>query len=192
MIPLIERWIATLWLAFWILWIVAGIASKRSVQRQTGSSRLLQAGLALIGIMLIFNFNHWFVTGWLTTRIVPIEPPYVLGGAVLTVAGLLFCIWARAILGSNWSATVTIKQNHTLVYSGPYRIVRHPIYTGILTALLGTAFVYGFTRCFVGVLVAAFALWLKLQIEEQFMLQQFGQQYAEYRQHTRALIPFVL
>jgi protein-S-isoprenylcysteine O-methyltransferase Ste14 len=148
--------------------------------------------VVFIGLMLIFNFDRWFVTGWLTTRLTPESAAVVLAGVVLTVAGLLFSVWARFVLGRNWSGTVTIKQNHELIQRGPYQIVRHPIYTGILMALLGTAFVYGITRCFVGIPIVAVGFWLKLQIEEQFMLQQFGAQYADYRQQVRALIPFVL
>lgn len=192
MIPLIEHWIGYAWLALFIIWILAGVLSKRTAQAQTGTSRLFQAGLAFIGFMLIFNFNNWFVSGWLITRITPREVPYVLGGAILTIAGILFSLWARAILGTNWSAAVTIKENHTLVRRGPYQIVRHPIYTGFLLGLLGTSFVYGFARCFIGVLIVGLAFWLKSQTEEQFMVQQFGQQYLEYRRQVRALIPYVL
>lgn len=165
---------------------------KRSVQAQTGTSRLFQAGLAFTGVMLIFNFNNWFGTGWLTSRITPREVPYVLGGAILTIACMLFSVWGRAILGSNWSSTVTIKQNHELIRRGPCRIVRHPIYTGFLLGLLGTAFVYGFARSFVGALVVGLAFLLKSQTEERFMVQQFGEQYLKYRQQVRALIPYIL
>jgi protein-S-isoprenylcysteine O-methyltransferase Ste14 len=192
MVPFIEHWIGALWAGFGILWILAAVTTKRAVQVQSTGSRLLQAVVVFIGLMLIFNFDGWFVTGWLTTRLTPESAAVVLAGVVLTVAGLLFSVWARFVLGRNWSGTVTIKQNHELIQRGPYQIVRHPIYTGILMALLGTAFIYGITRCFVGIPIVALGFWLKLQIEEQFMLQQFGAQYADYRQQVRALIPFVL
>ena len=191
MIPFIEHWIGYAWLAFIVLWFLAGIASKRSVRTQTSSSRLFQVVLIFIGAM-IFNLNRWFVSGWPTLPIIPRETPFILGGAIITIAGMLFCVWARAILGTNWSARVTIKANHELVRQGPYQIVRHPIYTGLLIGLLGTAFVYGFAGCFVGVLVIGFAFWLKSQTEEQFMVQQFGDQYLQYRQQVRALIPYIL
>lgn len=190
-VPFIEHWIGYAWLVLLVLWVLAGVLSKRSVQAQTSGSRLFQVGLLVVGA-LIFNFNDWFVSGLLVTRIIPREVPYVLGGAILTLAGILFSLWARAILGTNWSGMVTIKENHTLVRTGPYQIVRHPIYTGFLFGLLGTAFVYGFICCFVGILVIGLAFWLKSQIEEQFMVQQFGQQYLEYRRQVRALIPYIL
>ena len=192
MIALIEQWISYAWLALGVVWAVAAFASKRTVQRQGGPSRLLHVGLMFLGIALIFNLYHWFDGGWLATRIIPREEPFVLGGAILTLAGLLFCIWARMILGSNWSGSVTIKENHELVRRGPYQIVRHPIYTGILLGLVGTAFVYGAIRGFIGVVICGFALWIKSQTEEHFMVQQFGEQYVQYRREVRALIPYIL
>jgi protein-S-isoprenylcysteine O-methyltransferase Ste14 len=192
MIPFIEHWVSTFWLAFTIRWGVAAFTSKRSVQVQSGGSRFLQAGLVLIGVALIFNFDNWLVSGWLAARVVPESTPVIFGGAVLTAAGMFFSVWARLTLGRNWSGLVTIKQDHELIQRGPYQLVRHPIYTGMLVGMLGTAFIYGIARCFVGVLAVGLAFWLKMQIEERFMLQQFGAQYADYRQHVRALIPFVL
>ncbi|MGB7190594.1 MAG: isoprenylcysteine carboxylmethyltransferase family protein [Acidobacteriaceae bacterium] len=192
MVLFIERWIGIFWLAIIILLSLAAFTSKRSVQRQSGGSRFLQAGLVVIGAILIFNLGHAFARGWLTDRVIPLQPSWVLTGAVLTLLGILFAVWARITLGRNWSGVVAIKQDHELILRGPYRLVRHPIYTGFLLGLLGTALVYGATRCFVGLLLCGLVFWLKLRIEEQFMMQQFGEQYAHYRQRVRALVPFVL
>jgi protein-S-isoprenylcysteine O-methyltransferase Ste14 len=192
LIAFIERWIGTFWLALWILWWVLAFTSKRTVQRQTDSSRYFQSGLALIGLWFIFNFGNYFKHGLLAARIIPHTAPWILIGAALAVAGVLIALWARTTLGANWSARVTIKQNHELIIRGPYAFVRHPIYTGLLTGMLGTALVYGYARCFIGVLICVLAFWLKSQTEEQFMIQQFGNQYTQYRQRVRALVPFVL
>jgi protein-S-isoprenylcysteine O-methyltransferase Ste14 len=192
MIPFIEHWVSIFWLAFTILWVAAAFTSKRSVQVQSGGSRLLQAGLVVIGVALIFNFGNWLERGWLAVRVVPESTPVVVGGAILTVVGMFFSVWARLTLGRNWSGLVTIKQDHELIQRGPYNIVRHPIYTGMLVGMLGTAFIYGIARCFVGVPLVGLAFWLKMQIEERFMVQQFGARYVHYRQQVRALIPFVL
>jgi protein-S-isoprenylcysteine O-methyltransferase len=104
---------------------------------------------------------------------------------------MLFAGWARLFLGGNWSSNVTLKQNHTLVQSGPYRIVRHPIYTGLLVALLGTAIALGELRCFLGVLLAAIAWKIKSVGEETLMVQQFGDQYARYREQVKGLVPYL-
>ncbi len=192
MIDFIEHWISYAWLTLLVVWLVAALGSKRTVQRQRGGSRLLHVGLIFFGIALIFNLYQWFDGGWLATRIIPRQDGYVFGGAILTISGMLFTLWARLILGSNWSGSVTIKENHELVRRGPYQIVRHPIYTGLLLGLLGTAFIYGAVRGFVGLLVCGVALWIKSQTEEQFMVKQFGEQYAQYRREVRALIPYIL
>jgi protein-S-isoprenylcysteine O-methyltransferase len=86
---------------------------------------------------------------------------------------------------------VTLKEDHTLVQSGPYRIVRHPIYTGLLFALLGTAIALGELRCFLGVLLAAIAWKIKSMSEETLMVQQFGDQYARYREQVKGLVPYL-
>ena len=192
MVAFLTYWISYFWLGFCIVWLILGFASKRSVQWQSSGSRILQSGLTVVGLVLIFNFWHFRGRGWLTARAVPGTMPWALAGAALAVAGVLLAFWARASLGRNWSGRVTIKQDHQLILRGPYAFVRHPIYTGLLAGMLGTALIYGRARCFVGLLICALALWLKSQTEEKFMLQQFGEQYAHYRQKVRALVPFVL
>jgi protein-S-isoprenylcysteine O-methyltransferase Ste14 len=97
----------------------------------------------------------------------------------------------RALLGSNWSATVTVKQHHELIRRGPYAIVRHPIYSGFLLGVLGTALALGEVRGLVA-LALAFAGWyLKARNEEQFLVEQFGDAYVGYRRNVKQLIPFV-
>ena len=113
-------------------------------------------------------------------------------GFAVTVAGAAFAIWARLLLGANWSATVTVKQNHELKRTGPYAIVRHPIYSGFLLAMLGTAIAYGEIRGLIALLIALIAWRVKSLIEERFMMDQFGEQYVQYKREVRALIPFVL
>jgi protein-S-isoprenylcysteine O-methyltransferase Ste14 len=190
MIDFIRDWVWTLWSALLAIWLLAALGAKRSRTTQSGSSRLVQVGIEILGFCLVFS--NWFNRGWLAVRIVPKTLPIVIAGLTMTIAGMAFCYWARVILGHNWSANVTIKMDHQLIRRGPYSVVRHPIYTGLLFAVTGTALIYGHARCFVGVLLIALGWWLKLRIEEQFMLQQFGDQYARYRREVRALIPFVL
>jgi protein-S-isoprenylcysteine O-methyltransferase Ste14 len=112
--------------------------------------------------------------------------------AALTAAGLMFAVWARAHLGRNWSGTVTVKEEHTLITSGPYAAVRHPIYTGLLTGFLGSALALGTWRGLLAFAIVFVALWRKLLVEESFMAQTFGDSYAQYKARVRALIPYIL
>jgi len=100
-------------------------------------------------------------------------------------------MWARYCLGRNWSGMVTIKEDHTLVRHGPYRLARHPIYTGLSFTLLGSALVFGELHCLIGAALAFFEWKRKSLIEERFMIEEFGRDYLEYRREVKALIPFV-
>jgi protein-S-isoprenylcysteine O-methyltransferase Ste14 len=183
------RIIGWAWVAVVMIWLVAGTASKRMVRRQSTVSRYLQLCLGVVAGLLIWGRGPWQVM--FSAQIVPQSPDTGNLGLALTLAGRAFALSARFVLGKNWSATVTIKHDHELVRSGPYAIVRHPIYSGFLLALLGTSIARGNIGAFVGVAITALALRLKSLNEESFMLEQFGSQYTAYKQDVKALIPFV-
>lgn len=177
------------WLAFVLVWIVSALFTKSTVHTQAFTSRLAQRAVIGAGGLLVFSgFVPFF---WPGIRVVPATPAAGSLGLALLLIGILFAFWARFFLGGNWSSDVTIKEDHTLIRSGPYRIVRHPIYTGILLALLGTAIVFGELRCFVGVAIAVAGLKLKSLAEETLMRQQFGGQYTAYQQEVKALVPWL-
>jgi protein-S-isoprenylcysteine O-methyltransferase Ste14 len=181
--------LATIWTVFWVLWILPAVFGKRTVRRQATGSRILQLIMLLVAYVLIVNGELGW--NWLNLRLVPEERTSTAVGYGLLMAGMLFAGWARLFLGGNWSSNVTLKQDHTLIRSGPYRIVRHPIYTGLLVALLGTAIALGELRCFLGVLLAAIAWKIKSMSEETLMVQQFGDQYARYREQVKGLVPYL-
>ncbi|PYV65700.1 MAG: hypothetical protein DMG95_01005 [Acidobacteria bacterium] len=108
---------------------------------------------------------------------------------LLTAAGIALAIWARFYIGQNWSGTVTIKVGHTLIRTGPYRWVRHPIYSGILLAMIGTALARGKPIGVLAIVLFWFGFWFKSRLEEQFMRKTFGQEYDEYARSTGALVP---
>jgi protein-S-isoprenylcysteine O-methyltransferase Ste14 len=108
----------------------------------------------------------------------------------MVAVGLGFAAWARAHLGQNWSGIVTVKEDHALVRTGPYRAVRHPIYTGLLLALTGTAMAIGEWRGVLAVICALIGLLRKIQVEEKRMSENFPE-YSRYRQQTAALIPLL-
>lgn len=124
-------------------------------------------------------------------RFVPFAEWVFWAGAAITLGGLLFSVWARAHLGENWSATITVKERHELVTSGPYGIVRHPIYSGLLVAFVGSALARGEWRGVVAVILVAWTFWRKLGIEEQWMRERFGVDYEAYARRVPALVPFL-
>jgi protein-S-isoprenylcysteine O-methyltransferase Ste14 len=181
--------LAIIWTVFWVLWILPAVFGKRTVQRQSTGSRILQLVLLLFAyVLMVGSGRDW---GLLNLRVVPPGSTATAAGYGLLLAGMLFAGWGRLFLGGNWSSNVALKEDHTLVQSGPYRIVRHPIYTGLLVALLGTAIALGELRCFLGVLVAAIAWKIKSLSEETLMVQQFGVQYARYREQVKGLVPYL-
>ena len=113
-------------------------------------------------------------------------------GTVLLALGMAFSIWARMELGRNWSNVVTVKVGHELIQSGPYRWVRHPIYTGILTAIIGTGLAQDYLFDLLVPLTMFSSFWIKLKREEDWMRTQFGGQYDAYMTRTKRLVPFVL
>jgi protein-S-isoprenylcysteine O-methyltransferase Ste14 len=122
-------------------------------------------------------------------RVLPAEPWVAALGVAVTAAGLLFAIWARAYLGSNWSGTVTVKVGHQLIRTGPYRWVRHPIYSGMILAMIGTAINIGQLRGVVAVVLLWIGFIMKSRIEERFMTNTFGAEYTEYSHTTGAIVP---
>lgn len=185
----VRAWIGYMWDVLMVVWLLGIFMTRRTVRRQTGSSRLWQLGILLLGGWLLYVRQTGF--GWIDLRVAPDTVAVAGAGALVTLAGVGFAIWARLTLGANWSGTVTLKQGHTLVRRGPYRVVRHPIYTGILAALAGTALAQGWVHSFLALAVCAFGFWLKSLTEEQFMVDQFGEEYLRYRQEVPALAPFV-
>lgn len=179
-----------LWLVLGMFWAMTAVGAKRSLRKEASDSRLYHVLFMTAVFALLFRQD--LRIGPLGLRIVPASPESAYGGLALTSLGAAFAIWARSTLGGNWSATVTVKENHSFVHQGPYRLVRHPIYAGGLLAMLGTAVVYGEVGCFVAVVLAFVGWWLKARIEEEFMTQQFGEDYRRYQKDVKQLIPFVL
>ena len=178
------------WIVFIAIWLLAAISTKRTVYRESRAQRLRYWVLLVTAYLLLIYGRQ--LPYPLNLRIIPHAAPIAWTAVVLCIAGLLFALWARFILGRNWSSVVTLKEGHELVERGPYRFVRHPIYTGMLAMFFATALVQRHFAGFVGVLLMFVSFWVKLGLEENLMLQQFPEQYAAYRRRTRRIIPFVL
>jgi protein-S-isoprenylcysteine O-methyltransferase Ste14 len=178
------------WLVFVAIWVIAAVSTKRTVYRETRAQRLRYwVWLVSAYFLLLYGPRLPYP---LNLRIVPHATPAAMAAAVLCVIGLAFAVWARVTLGRNWSGVVTLKEGHELIERGPYRFVRHPIYTGILTMFFATALAVGHLAGFAATFLMFASFWIKLRDEEKLMLQQFPEQYAAYRQRTRRIVPFVL
>ena len=192
MLRFYEFFFPVVWIAFLVYWqiIWARTANRKTVQRlEPAASRILRAFTFLIVIALFMvpriplrwlYFQLWAMGLW----------AFWIGAAV-TVSGLLFAVWARLHLRSNWSRAVTIKQDHELITTGPYALVRHPIYTGILIGFLGSAIALSQVRGLVALGLVFLVFWAKFHMEEKWMHSQFGEMYSDYSQKTAALVPFL-
>jgi len=179
--------IPALWIAWLLYWAVAARDAKTTQRVESPASRASH----ILPLMLA----GWLLSartvpgGFLAGQIFTPGPGTHAVAVLLVAAGLAFAVWARVCLGRNWSGIVTLKQDHELIRSGPYRLVRHPIYTGLLLALVGSAVARDEWRAVLAVAIAWLALWRKLQIEEGWMIEQFGDAYLRYRAEVPALIP---
>lgn len=181
-----------LWMAWAALWVVWALRTKRSQQRLKYSQALTYMVPTAVGAYLCIAEARTLRAVGLWWLALPSTPWLLWLGVALTAAGLLLAIWARLYLGKNWSGLVTVKHDHELVRTGPYRFVRHPIYSGILLALLGTTLCRRNVWGFLGLVIVWLGLWLKSRLEEGFMVQTFGSQYDDYRRTTGAIVPRLL
>jgi protein-S-isoprenylcysteine O-methyltransferase Ste14 len=178
---------SNLWMALGLIWLVAMVRTKRTQQRAGSADRALYGFLVVAAFIAIFA--DWRVLEPLNRSLWPRNPALDAFGTAITVVGLAFAVWARFYLGTNWSSAVSIKVGHELIRSGPYRWVRHPIYSGLLLAMLGTGIVRGELRSVVAFVLLYIGFWVKMRIEDEFMAKTFGEQYQNYALSTGALFP---
>lgn len=180
-------WINLLWAVFGMYWLASALKRKRTKKRETYLDRLIYTVPLVVAFWFLFRPEAHY--GSLGTRFLPADRSSVWLGVALTAAGTAFAIWARWHLGTNWSGVVTLKEGHELIRTGPYRTVRHPIYTGILLALLGTAVAIGEVRGLIAAAVALASFYTKARREESFLTEEFGPAFAEHQRHTGMFLP---
>ncbi|HVA56176.1 MAG TPA: isoprenylcysteine carboxylmethyltransferase family protein [Gammaproteobacteria bacterium] len=185
-----ENLIFIIWLIWIIYWQLVSRNVKAAVRRESSLSRAGHVLPLIIAALLLALPS--LPGGFLCGRVLPSTEITYWIGVVVLVAGLVFSVWARIHIGRNWSGIVTLKQEHELIRSGPYRLVRHPIYTGLLLGFIGTAIARDEWRGWLAVLIVFAALWRKLRLEERWLTQQFGEPYSQYRDKVAALIPYLL
>ncbi len=177
------------WIIFLAWWLVSAFGQKAMAEEKSFLSSLVyRIPLMLGGLLLWFpEFPHP-----LNQVLTPHTDLARALGTVVCVLGLWVTIWSRWTLGGNWSSEVAFKQGHELVKTGPYRYVRHPIYTGLLLMCLGTAIAVGRIHSWLGLLFLCAGFWIKLKQEESLLLRHFPDEYPAYKKQVKALVPFVI
>jgi protein-S-isoprenylcysteine O-methyltransferase Ste14 len=188
--PLARITISACWGVFVVVWLLAAIFTKRTVYHESGARRLRYMIPIVLGWFLVFR--GYRLGPPFNVHIIPDTEAILVAAAVLCLCGLGCCVWARAVLGRNWSGTVTLKENHELIVAGPYRLVRHPIYTGLLAMLIATWMEQTHIAGMLGLIFVFVSFWIKLNYEEEVMRKQFPKQYADYQERVKRIIPFVL
>lgn len=189
----IPSWVIVTWAA----WVVTGVyfiatafGTQRISAREPIAKRLKDNFFLLGGYILLFAQGRPG-SAWTTPFVPPgWEVRVGVAGAVLTVAGLGFTCWARKTLGRYWSRIVAVKQDHKLVTTGPYRWVRHPLYTGLLAGTLGAALAFGMWHALAGVVLLWIGFISRAHREDAVMGGQFGEEFAAYRARTGRLVPW--
>lgn len=176
----------TLWVLFSVYW---SIAAKDSAPAKTSESKWSrQLHLILVnGALLLLVLP---IPG-LTRRFLPSSHILVAAGLIIQAAFILLAVWARRHLGSNWSGEVRIAAEHQLVRSGPYRLIRHPIYTAVLGMYCGTSLVSGEIHAPIALVIVTLAYWRKIHLEEQALSKTFGSDFDAYRRDSWALVPLL-
>ena len=174
------------WVLLVLYWNISARSTKPAAERQSWAGRLARVpvwlGYILLGVAGAHPFGMVVVPHTVIAQYL---------GVAICALGLLAAIWSRRTLGDDWSRDVEIKQGHELVERGPYRLVRHPIYTSHLLMGLGTAIVSGMLVAFVGLLFFFIGFWIKLKQEENLLLRRFPDEYPAYKARVKALVPFV-
>jgi protein-S-isoprenylcysteine O-methyltransferase Ste14 len=179
------------WLILIIFWTIQRKWSKPSNQVASTSIRLWYTGSLVIGFLLIwesgirgnvFPLDILLFTSSLVTNIIAV---------LFAVLGVALAIWARVVIGTNWSSSVQIKKDHALVTAAPYAYIRHPIYTAVLMMVIADVLTQGTVGAILGFMVILLSFWIKLRQEEKFMLQQFPDQYPAFMKRTKRLVPLL-
>jgi protein-S-isoprenylcysteine O-methyltransferase Ste14 len=175
------------WIVFIAYWAIAALRTRRTEKREHGFSRYSVMVVLLVGYALVFIEKAR--VGVLGERVAPARSMLAATGLMLTWLGIALALWARWHLAENWSARITIKEGHELIRTGPYARFRHPIYSGLDLATIGTAMIFDQWGGFLGVALVIGAYWIKARKEEAMLSARFGDAFQEHCRHTGFLFP---
>jgi protein-S-isoprenylcysteine O-methyltransferase Ste14 len=176
-----------LWILFGLWWLISALRRKPTKKRESWTQRLGYVLLLIVAFCLLAE--PVAERGWLAIQLIPWTLGWGWFGCALVALGVAIAFWARWHLGANWSGTVTLKEGHELIATGPYRFIRHPIYTGILLAMLGSVLQLGQVRGFLAILIACVSFYIKAKREESFLTSEFGDRFVARVEHTGMFLP---
>lgn len=179
---------AIIWIGWIVSWLAAAFWTSRTQKRAFTWETLIYRVTIVSGAVLL---TPWAARKLAANQLWHVGPAGAYALAGLTLAGLVFAWWARVHIGRLWSGSITRKEGHHVVDTGPYALVRHPIYTGLIFALFATALAQAAVSGLAGAVLVAFGLGLKARAEERFLMQELGADaYGAYRRRVPMLVPF--
>jgi protein-S-isoprenylcysteine O-methyltransferase Ste14 len=186
---LVHQFVVLLWLPVFLLWGISARHSKPTVDSK--SEGRSQVAVWFVWLAWFLMFSHGLRRPPLSLRFISVSDSSTALGLGLTLVGLAFAVWARFSIGRNWSGLIELKKEHQLIRSGPYAIVRHPIYSGFMLATLGTAIAFGEWSALLAFGLIVVAWGYKATLEERALTEKFGTEYEDYRRRVKRLVPFV-
>jgi protein-S-isoprenylcysteine O-methyltransferase Ste14 len=175
------------WVLFVAYWVITGLKTRATVRQESFGSRYGVLALEIAGFILLFSRHAGFSV--LARHIFPRTTAGDVIGTMLTWVGIGIALWARFHLGQYWSARITLKEDHQLIRTGPYARLRHPIYTGLDLAAIGSAIAIDRWRCVLGVCLIITGYVIKAKREESLLAGQFGEAFQEHSRQTGFLLP---
>jgi len=176
-----------IWIVMIVYWNISAGKIAPTKSTEDAKSNIRRQQLLNLAILMLF-----VPVPVLTRQFLPPTRTTIVTGFSIQVGSALFYFWTKQYLGRFWSSAVAIMKDHQLVRTGPYRLIRHPLYTAMLGMFAGTAIVSGQYHALIGVALGVYAYWSKIRIEERALGEAFGAEYADYKRHSRALIPWLL
>jgi protein-S-isoprenylcysteine O-methyltransferase Ste14 len=181
------RLVGWIWAAFGVYWLLAGLKGSAARTRESGAYRV--GRIALLFLVFLLLFSRRTAIGILGLRFLPRSPAPAFAGFMLALVGMAIAAWARIHLGQFWSDKVILKVNHQLIRTGPYARMRHPIYSGMMLAVAGTAFIVGEWRGLIAFLLLLVNYSIKARKEEDILARQFGDAFRLHRGQAGFLLP---
>jgi hypothetical protein len=180
------------WLVFVFYWLVSSLYVKRSMTKRD-YGWVIPRIIAVLAVVLLIRMGGPGGHGAASNLAPALQShfSFPVPGTLVTILGLAGAVWARISLGRNWSGYVTYKQDHELVTSGPYRFIRHPIYTGLIVMFIGTFLYYGSLFVLILFIILTVMFLLRVGKEEAIMKRLFGKKYTDYMKTSKRLIPFI-